>query len=188
MTNDKQRQGLSTVVIISVIVVAFGALYLLTPHSSTTPIQTQITEQKPVTDSSNWTVYTNPTYSYSIKFPANYQVPPQTAKEKSQLGVDNNISLYKINPSVGDLIIIDVSQNPNNLSLEDYMNENSKLYGITGPLVSYSFNNYDSLLNKNQPGTNVFVKYGQYIYHITAPTASSDKEIGDIVNTFKFTI
>ena len=138
-------------------------------------------------DTSSWTVYTNKTFGYSLKFPATYEVPPQAEKEISQKGVDNNISVErKANPG-SSVVIIDVNLNKDNMSIEDYMNKNLKLFGITGPLISYNFNGYDSLFNKNQPGTNVFIKQGRYIYHITASTASSDKEIGDILATFKFT-
>lgn len=157
-------------------------------NSESQPSPSVITEQKSITDTSNWTVYTNKTFGYSLKFPVTYQVPSQSEKQKSQLGVDNNITVEKkSDPSGSSVIVIDVNLNKDNLSLGDYMNKNLKMFGIDGPLVNYKFNGYDSLFNKNQPGTNVFIKQGQYIYHITATTASSDKEVGDIVATFKFT-
>lgn len=152
------------------------------------PVPTQ-TPTAPATsvDTSSWILYTNKTFGYSLKFPAAYQVPPQTAKEISQLGADNNIGLErKSDPSGSSVIVIDVNTDKGNVSLGDYVNKNLEMFGITGPLVSYNFNGYDALFNKNQPGANVFVKHGQYVYHITASTASSDKEIGDIVATFKF--
>ena len=139
-----------------------------------------------ITDMSSWTVYTNKTFGYSLKFPATYEVPPQSEKEKSQKGVDNNIVVRKLNSSTSALII-DVYQDKENISLNDYMNQNSKQLGITGPLLSDRFNGNESLANKNQPGINQFVKQGLFIYHITASIASSDKEVGDIVATFKFT-
>lgn len=70
------------------------------------------------------------------------------------------------------------------MPLKDYPDKNLKLLGITGPLVSNNFNGYDSLFNKNQPGTDVFVERFHLVYHIVAPTASTDKEIGDIMATF----
>ncbi len=141
-----------------------------------------------ITDTSNRTVYTNKTFGYSLKFPATYWVPVQTEGEKSQLGVDNNIGVERTSdPRGSSVIVIDVDQNKDDMTLGDYMNKNLKMYEITGPLITYNFNGYDSLFNKNQPGTNVFVKQGQYIYHIIASTASTDKEVGDIVATFKFT-
>jgi len=152
------------------------------------PSPTPIVEQKTTNNTSSWIVYANTTFGYSLKFPATYQVPPQTQKEISQIGIDNNIGVEKKSDLTGNnLIVIDVNINKDNLSLDDYMNQNLKLYGISGPLISYKFNGYDSLFNKNQPGTDVFVKQDQYIYHVSAPTASSDKEIGSIVATFKFT-
>lgn len=146
------------------------------------------TEKKPTVDTSNWTIYINKTFGYTLKFPVTYQVPLQSEKQKSQIGVDNNMVVQKKSDSTGNsLIVIDVNLDKDNLSLKDYMNNSLKIYSITGPLISYDFNGYDSLFNKNQPGTNVFVKNGINIYHISAPSASSDKEVGDIVATFKFT-
>lgn len=138
------------------------------------------------TDTSNWTLYTNKTFGYILKFPTNYEVAPQTEKEISQKGIDSNICIKrKLNNTRS--VLIDFWENIGNLSLKDYVNNNLNLFGITGPLVNYNFNGYDSLLNKNQSETDVFVKQGQYVYHISASTASSDKEVGDIVATFKFT-
>ena len=141
-----------------------------------------------ITDMSSWTVYTNKTFGYSLKFPATYQVSPKTTKNINQVDLDNNIAVIKEeNPGGNSVIVIDVNLDKDNLSLKDYMDKNLKTFGIDGPLLSYTFNGYDSLLNKNQPGTNVFIKRGNNIYHITASTASQDKEIGNIVATFKFT-
>jgi hypothetical protein len=57
-----------------------------------------------------WTTYINPTYSYSIKFPDTYEVPPQTEKQKSQLGIDNNICVA-LKDSNTCLVIMDHWQN-----------------------------------------------------------------------------
>jgi len=139
-----------------------------------------------IVDLSSWKTYLNKTYNYNLKFPAIYQISPQTEKQKSQLGIDNNIVVRKLDSSTS-VMIIDVYQDKENVSLDDYMNQNSKQLGITGPLLSDRFNGNESLANKNQPGINQFVKQGLYIYHITASTASSDKEVANIVATFKFT-
>lgn len=192
---NNQEQGFSQIAIIGIVVLILlitgTGLYYFGKHltaNQTVANPTPITAQKSTIDTSGWTVYTNKTYGYTIKFPATYEVPPQTEKEKSQLGVDNNIGVERKSDPIGSsVIVIDVNQNKDNLSLGDYMEKNLGMFGITGPLVSYDFNGYDSLFNKNQPGTNVFIKQGQNIYHITVSTASSDKEIGDIVATFKFT-
>lgn len=145
-------------------------------------------EVSTISDLTNWKTYTNKTFEYSLKYPETYQVPIQTEKEKSQLGVDNNIEVErKSDPSSTSVIVVDVYQDKENISLDDYMNQNSKQLGITGPLLSDRFNGNESLANKNQPGVNQFVKQGLYIYHITAPTASQDKEVGYILSTFKFT-
>lgn len=135
----------------------------------------------------SWTVYTNKTYGYSLRFPSTYQIPPQSEKEISQLGIEKNIVVKrKSDPSGSSVIIIDVYLNNDGMPLKDYLDKNLKLFGITGPLVSYNFNSYDSLFNKNQPGINVYVERFHLVYHIVAPTASSDKEVGNIVSTFKF--
>jgi hypothetical protein len=145
-------------------------------------------EVSTITDISSWTLYTNKTYGYSLKLPTTYQVPAQSARQISQLGVDNNIAVEKkSDPNGSSVIVIDVYPNKENMSLADYMNSNLKTLNITGPLTSYNFNSYDSLINKNQPGTNVFLKNSSNIYHITASTASQDTEIGGIIATFKFT-
>jgi len=145
-------------------------------------------EVSTISDLTNWKTYTNKTFKYSLKYPEAYQVSFQTEKEKNQLGVDNNIEVErKSDPSGTSVIVIDVYQDNENISLGDYMNQNSKQLGITGPLLSDRFNGNKSLANKNQPGVNQFLKQGLYIYHLTAPTASQDKEIADIVATFRFT-
>ncbi len=145
-------------------------------------------EVSAITDMSSWTLYTNKTYGYSLMFPTTYEVPPQSEKQKSQLGVDNNTVVEKkSDPSGSSVIVIDVNQDKDTLSLGDYMDKNMKMFGINGPLLGGIFNGYDCVFNKNQPGTNVFLKQGQYVYHITAPTSSTDKEVRDIVATFKFT-
>ncbi|MDO8611019.1 MAG: hypothetical protein Q7R95_10870 [bacterium] len=164
------------------IVAASNQLELYNQLISTFKIVTPITS----IDTTNWTLYTNKTYGYSLKFPTTYEVPPQTEKEISQKGVDSNICIKRKSNNTCS-VLIEFWENIGNLSLKDYVNKNLNLFGITGPLVSYNFNGYDSLLNKNQSGTDVFVKQGQYIYHINAPTASSDKEVEDIIATFKFT-
>lgn len=124
---------------------------------------------------SNWKTYTNKAFEYSLKYPTAYQV----------LGTDNNVSVRKLS-SNSNVVTIDIYQDEENISLDDYMNQNSKQLGITGPLLSDRFNGNESLINKNQPGVNQFVKQGLYIYHITASTASQDKEVANIVYTFKF--
>lgn len=145
-------------------------------------------EVSAIDDMSSWKTFTNKTFGYSLKFPATYQVPPQSEKQKSQVGIDNNISVEKkSDPTGSSVIIIDVNLSKDNISLKNYMDTHLKLFSITGPLISYNFNGYDSFINKNQPGTNVFVKNGNNIYHITASTAAQDKEIGTILTTFKFT-
>ena len=62
----------------------------------------------------NWITYTNPTYGYSIKFPNTYEVPPQTEKQKTQLGTDNNICITLKGDTIKDgttcLFIIDYWQ------------------------------------------------------------------------------
>ena len=141
-----------------------------------------------ITDISSWTLYTNKTYGYSLKLPATYEVPAQSARQISQIGIDNNMAVKKkLETNAMSIIVIDVYPNKENMSLTDYMNSNLKMFNITGPLMNFNFNNYESLLNKNQPGTNVFVKNGNNIYHISASTASQDVEIGGIVATFVFT-
>src|SRR3989344_9202013 len=66
-------------------------------------------EVNAISDMSSWETYTNKTFGYSLKFPATYQVPSQTEKQKSQLGIDNNIAIEKkSDPNGNSVIIIDV--------------------------------------------------------------------------------
>lgn len=140
-----------------------------------------------ISDMSSWTVYTNKTFGYSLKFPETYQIPAQTEKEISQKEIDSNIVVKRTSDLSGSgVIMVDVSPNNNDMSLENSRETNLKLFGITGPLNSYNFNGYDSLFNKNQLGMNVYIKHGLYLYHVNAPTASQDKEVENIVATFKF--
>lgn len=142
-------------------------------------------DKKSNSNTSSWTLYTNKTHGYSLSFPTSYEIRTQTDKEISQMGVDSVICIGKKLNSNCDIRIV-FWENIGNLALGDFVNKNLSLFEITGPLVKYDFNGYDSLFNKNQPGTDIFVKQGQYVYHIVASTASSDKEIGDILTTFKF--
>lgn len=194
-TSNTYEKGFSRIAIIGIVAIillmtGIGFYYfsrgLNTNQTAANPTPTSA--QNAIVDTSDWTVYANKTYGYTLSFPATYEVPPQTEKEISQLGLDNNIGVQKKSePSGSSVIVIDVYPNKDSLSLNDYMNKNMAMYGITGPLVNTTFNGYDCIFNRNQPGTNVFVNHGNYIYHITASAASSDKEIGDIVATFKFT-
>ena len=141
VSKQKQRFVPVSIIIILVLMVAIGIAYFYRMPS--------------------WTTYTNKTYGYGLKFPATYEVPSQTEKEISKLGIDKNIVVKKkSDPSGSSVIMIDVNLNDEGLSLKDYMNKNLKLFGITDPLASYNFNGYDSLFNKNQYGINVFVKNG----------------------------
>ena len=154
---------------------------------SIAPTPTETTSPVTSIDTSSWTVYINKTFGYSLKLPATYQIPAQTEKEISQKGIDSNIVVKRTSDLSGSgVIIIDVSPNNDDMSIENSRETNLKLFGITGPLNSYNFNGYDSFFNKNQPGMNVYVKHGLYLYHVNAPTAAQDKEVGDIVATFKF--
>src|SRR3989344_5804875 len=93
-----------------------------------------------ITDMSSWTVYTNKTFGYSLKFPATYQVSPKTTKNINQVDLDNNIAVIKEeNPGGNSVIVIDVNLDKDNLSLKDYMDKNLKTFGIDGPLLSYTF-------------------------------------------------
>ncbi len=185
MKNQKSTYfGIGIIVILFFIVFGLGRSYLMKQNQ---PTPTPIIKQKPTADTSNLTMYTNGTYGYSLQFPVTYYIPPQSDKQKSQVGIDNNIGVKKRADTSGtSIIVIDVNTDNDNLSLGDYMAKNLKIFGITGPLTNFNFNGYDSIFNKNQPGMNVFVKEGKYIYHINAPTASSDKEVEGIVATFKF--
>lgn len=161
--------------IITILLVGIGFFALTKQNSQPSP--SVITEQKVTTDTSNWTVYTNKTYSYSIKFPKNYEV---------QLGNEEQNTC--IRPNVGSpcKVFINTYPNKDNLSLKDYLSKQSIAFLIDGPLIPYNFNGYDSIFNKNQLGTNLFTKRDLTVFHFVASEASSDKEIGDIVATFKF--
>ena len=136
---------------------------------------------------SSWTVYTNKTYGYSLKFPKAYEFRPQSEKEISQLGVDTLIGIENKSERGNKLIAISVNIDKSDMSLEEYMDKNLKAYGITDPLTKYVFNGYESLLNKNQLGTNVYIKRANYVYNIAvAKNAAFDKELGAIAATFKF--
>lgn len=130
------------------------------------------------TDTSSWTNYVNKTYGYSLKFPVNYERQPGTDEQTTCVRLISTIS-----PCI---VLINVYDNKDNLTLDNYLNTKLKSYPIDGPLIPYNFNGYNTLFNKNQPGMYLFIKRGLYVYVFNAPTASSDKEVGDIVTTFKF--
>lgn len=145
-----------------------------------------------IVDMSSWNTYTNETYGYNLKFPDTYEVSPQTEKQKSQLGVDNNIGIInKSDPNGDNVIVVNVTTDKSDISLQEY--ENKYLKNTDYPMISGKFNGYDSLSSRGvmQNGKvvqNVFIKQNQYIYHIVIFSAASlEKEIGDIVATFRFT-
>ena len=53
----------------------------------------------------NWKTYTNTTFGYSIKIPNKYDVPSQTAREKSQFGIGQNICIKQINNNTCNIVI-----------------------------------------------------------------------------------
>lgn len=158
---------ISIIVLLGLTVFGFRSYYLRKQN-----------EQKPIPSTPNWTVYVNKTYGYSFKFPASYEVQPGNEEQNTCLRVQS-----------GDgrcVVLINVYDNNKNLTLIDYLKENSTSFGVTGPLIDYDFNGYKSLFNKNQPGTNLFMGRGVNVYRIIASEASSNKEVGDIVATFRF--
>lgn len=129
-------------------------------------------------DTSSWTNFVNNTYSFNIKFPITYEVQP---------GAEEQNTCVRVKLSAGEcVVLINIYEDKDNLTLDSYLNKNIDSFAISGPLVSYDFNGYDSLLSKNQPGTELFIKRGSSVYRFTASKASSDKEVGDIMATFRF--
>lgn len=171
----------------AILLVGFGFFVLTKQNSQPSvpvtksepqPSPSVITEKKPTADTSNWTVYVNKTYNYSVKFPRTYELQPGNEEQNMciRLNVDSPCE-----------VLINVYPNKDNLSLEDYLSNQSIAFSIDGPLIPYNFNGYDTLFDKNQLGTNLFIKRGLTVFRFVASKASSDKEIGDIVATFKFT-
>ena len=140
-------------------------------------------EVSAISDMSGWKTYTsksygNKSYGFIIKFPINYEVLP---------GNDSQNTCIRLNADSPCEVLINIYPNKDNLSLEDYLNKEATAFSIDGPLIPYNFNGYETLFNKNEPGTNLFIKRDLTVYRFIAPKASSDKEIGAIVSTFKFT-
>ena len=173
--------GIGIVIVIGLVGYSFGQSNSKKQNEPTalsvTP--TVVTAQQEIaTDTSSWTEHTNKTYHFSIKFPKTYEVQPGSEEQNTciRLNVDSPCE-----------VLINVYPNNDNLSLEDYLSKKSIAFSIDGPLVPYNFNGYDTIFNRNQPGTNLFIKRGLTVFRFVASKASSDKEIGDIVATFKFT-
>lgn len=163
------------IVFVGYMVLGPGGNYLKKQNQSSQP---PTIAQKAITDTSNWTNYVNKTYNFSIKFPTTYEVKPGEEEQ-------NTCVRAKIGDN-GCVVLINVYDNKNNLTLDTYLNNNTTKFAITGPLIPYNFNGYETLFNKNQPGTNLFIKRDLYVYRFIAIKASSDKEIESIVATFKF--
>ena len=86
-------------VVILLLVIAGGVYYYFSKQGVKTPVTTTI---RPTTqpssgsaDTSNWKTYIN-TNGYTLKYPDTYEVIPQTERQISQLGKDNNTCISLI--------------------------------------------------------------------------------------------
>ena len=185
MTNNKREQGISSILVMSVVVVVIGVVYIVGTQGSrlatTTPLVVPATisdtERAVDINTSGWATHTNKTYGFSIEYPSTYQIQSGNEEQNTCIWLNSNSPCE---------VLINVYDNKGDLTLTDYLNKNLSSFAITGPLVSYDFNGYDSLLNKNQPGTYLFIKRGLWVYRFVAPKASENRVIEAMVNTFKF--
>ena len=173
--------------VLVVIVVGIGFLVLTSQNNKTpnlvTNLETQtsptaVVENTQTPNSSDWNIYTNKTYNFSIKYPKTYEIQPGNEEQNTciRLNVDSPCE-----------VLINIYPNKDNMSLEAYLTKNTNAFVITGPLVPYNFNGYEATFNRNQPGTNLFMTRGLFIFRFVAAKANSNQEIGAIVSTFKFT-
>ena len=176
--------------VIGAILISLGLLVLLllqpkagTPTSSTTPKIATTSAKKDET--AGWEIYTNTTFGYSIKFPNNYKVPPQTEGQISQLGLDTNICIVRKKDQVCT-IVINAFENKEKQSLKDWLKNNQGVTVISGNATEATFNNYRALVGvaKYKPSLyDYLVAHNQTVVEITTYGTDEEKRV---LSTFKF--
>ncbi|MEX2007148.1 MAG: hypothetical protein WD992_00020 [Candidatus Levyibacteriota bacterium] len=178
--------------------IAFGAYYFSADkNSNSTKIATIVTPT-PTPDpasnaadaTANWKTYTNDTFSYSLKFPDTFTVPVQTSREKSQLGVDNNMCIK--NKSDNNChIIINVYSISTGATLQQWIDDNKLLaYGTiqtrssTGLKINLNGND-GFILESFNGGNNYIFQHNNDIYVLELPKNYTEED-KEILSTFKF--
>jgi hypothetical protein len=161
--------------------------------NTNTTITLKKTEQQDIVKTStsdspmiDWKTYINPTYNYSIKYPPEYSVPPQSDRQKSQLGVDNNMCVTKISDGTCS-VVFDVS-NANGLTLEEWVKKNHTLFTEYGgkqiEATKTTFNGYEAMTARNETQLIYYILKGTHIYVLSG---STDEVESTILYSFKFT-
>lgn len=159
-----------------------------TPTASPTPDPT-----------ANWKTYTNQKYKYSLDYPEEWVV---------EEGTESNIANVRLSPEVdecpsginpftcvyAEIIDIYVEDNPENLSIENFLNKNKKLPNTISfqPIV---INGIEGRRTTSIPGQfendDIFIKNGSQIINIRLIHNLMEKRISkelfdQILQTFKF--
>jgi hypothetical protein len=142
----------------------------------------------------NWTTYANPTYGYSIKFPDTYEVPPQTEKQKSQLGVDNNMCVTLKNDNNNNCYIsISVWEESVDEVVTRFgptdgsQSEDYTLGVIKGKIIIYKMGESTTQAKIFLPKPNVTNETITLTYTNFPGDIETSKLIDQILSTFKFT-
>lgn len=153
------QKGFVPLLIVSLVAILVGGYVLYSKQKSSNPPALQPTPQASSSaEMANWKTYTNSTFKYQLKYPNSYAVVPQTDKQKSQLGVDQNVCLNKEGLEVCKLLI-------NVFSLNNY-----KLIDNTGGFIFYFDVNKRQWLHDKTNETSQFIpkransSFEAYIY------------------------
>lgn len=132
----------------------------------------------------NWKTYTNDSLGIYFKYPHDYSLK-QTSAEQTILSLEG--------PDKSSFLLV-IYENPQNLSLKDYENQNTGESGM-GPSVYYSnaelvkFQNIEAYYEKEE--IRCFSKCGSYIWtskgKIYKLQGSGKQVLDQILSTFKFT-
>lgn len=147
-----------------------------------TPIPTKVVATPTPDPTANWQTYTNQKYGFSAKYP-----PSLNAIEEAPNYVRFTTDKPNSNlPNSESYISIRVVDNPNNLSLNDYMKTNQNLQDFSTTVV-------DGIpAYKSSNGAFMYLENKQVIYQIALITMSGDNGLSTIFNqmipTLQFTI
>jgi hypothetical protein len=195
--------------IITISLALFGVVFLAgcslqpvsqTPSTTSTAVSQQpvATTTPPTDETASWKTYTNPTFGYSIKYPATWteKTGKQSVQSKPEDIKNMGIEFYNNNTRVLGIMSYKISEGHSNLLA--IISNGTDLNNTNPNIMAYKIGNLDgyrklatSSLGDINNGFNVFniltymTKDSKYIYVLDTDYASKNAESPEIAKMLK---